>query len=193
MQVNAIGINHQTNFKGLPPRQYPYELPYDYPVTQAETQMPKVREQIREFARKDDIVTSMQNLQDSINNAAQYLNPKSQKAQKTLLKYSNAAKLDNIVTNSELKYLISLSAQSGYQQDKHDAVWLFNKYNERPNADKSSVVIPMAQAFHHIDRTYDTAEIDKAEASLREIYQNSSSFIKADLADLYGKNFNFNA
>lgn len=193
MQVNNIQGQYSSNFKGLPPRHYAYELPKGHFGGQAEAQMPKVREQINDFARKDDIITSMQNLQTAIKTASKHLAPESQRAQNSLIKYSDMAIHTNIVTNQELKSLIALSAQSAYQQDKHDAIWLFNKYNERQNTEKLSTVISLAQAFRNLDRTHDSEEIEKAEASLKEIYKNSSAGTQADIAEIYGRAINFSA
>jgi len=200
MQINPIRAC-KVSFNALPERNYPYELPKGEFEGQAESQMPKIRVELTKYEKSLEAQRALCNLQHAMDDAMPYMMPYSEKTKSAVELMNNRidagfAKYNvSQMSQERLEQLLLCFSQSKYQQDKHDAVWLFNRLSPLENFDKLRGTYAMADVFRNLDRTYDKDEIAEAETTLRRIYRNELPGARAVINERfgYGKNLDFKA
>ncbi len=194
MQINSIRAYNLSSFKGMPKRKYPYELPNGAFEDQADAQMPRVRKELKAYEDNCSAVAALLNLQNAIKSAEPYLDDSIRGIKS--VKSGVDKKIRSIEPSTEkLTNLLGCHAQSTYQQDKHDAIWLFNKISKSPGFDMRKGVCIMADAFKKLDRTFDNNEIRIAEATIKDYYDKQDGVVQVFIEEIYGdgKNINFKA
>ncbi len=190
----TISTINSISFKALPPRRYPYVLPLNVIGGQEEDQMPKVREDIKAKEHNIDKEKALLALQSALVQAKPHLD-KATRQQTAVLNATQTALTEAQRENKKLEHLMACSAQSAFQQDKHDAIWLFNRLSTTSKFNRDTAIYTLASAFKNLDREFDKKEIASAEKTLKQIYKKQPLCVRCDISAMYGngKYLDFNS